>query len=112
MNSVHSRLGEILSPVCDAMCRLHSPQLTALGGGLAGPMHRPDKVDDLIEELMSNPGMLGTMCERVRQFALDLCFEREFAKRTTALHEVLGELALSRGSRRGASKLGSSDSAS
>jgi hypothetical protein len=60
-------------------------------------------VDDLIEELISNPGMLGAMCERVRQFAVDHCFEREFAKRTNALHDVLGELA-HRGSRRGASK--------
>ena len=84
----------------------------ASGSGFAGSLHGPDKVLDLIEELISNPGMLGTMCERVRPFALDHCFEREFAKRTTALHEVLGELALSRGSRRGASKLGSSDSAS
>jgi hypothetical protein len=74
-------------------------------------MHRPDKVVDLIEELISSPGMLGTMSERVRQFALDHCFEREFAKRTNALHEVLGELAHSRGSRRGASKRGSSNSA-
>ena len=83
----------------------------ASGSGLAGPLHRPDKVLDLIEELISNPGMLGTMCERVRPFALDHCFEREFAKRTNLLHEVLGELAHSGGSRSGASKGGRSDPA-
>jgi hypothetical protein len=71
-------------PIVGYSNRMWQRLCEASRGGLAGPMHRPDKVVDLIEELISSPGMLGTMSERVRQFALGHCFEREFAKRTNA----------------------------
>jgi hypothetical protein len=51
-------------PIVGYSNRMWQRLCEASGGGLAGPMHRPDKVVDLIEELISSPGMLGTMSER------------------------------------------------
>ncbi len=61
----------------------------ASGVGYSSPIGDVDQVAKTIASLSANPQELDEMSKAARQFALDHCWEHEFAVRTDALKAVL-----------------------
>jgi len=59
------------------------------GNGVVTRLHDSVELADAVEGLLRSPERLSEMARRSRRFALDHCFEREFARRTDDVLRVL-----------------------